>query len=161
MSEQLKDFPKVDTRELEQAMLAIAQDRRLTSAAYGLAMETRIYNHAQNPQASYAEYREDFLRLESSEFLQQQLFTALRYMERLIPTKSANQQSPHSYALKHWAERWGHKQGYCGYVSNGVIILAATMLNFPLSGKGNPFIGVSRKSLRSLKQDARRMSDRP
>ena len=37
-----------------------------------------------------------------------------------------------SYTLKHQAEHWGRRNGYCGYVSNGAVIVAAILCGFTI-----------------------------
>jgi len=37
-----------------------------------------------------------------------------------------------SYTLKHQAERWGRRNGYFGYVSNGAVIVAAILCGFTI-----------------------------
>ena len=42
-----------------------------------------------------------------------------------------------SYALKHEAERWGQRNGYSGYVSNGAAIVAAILCGFTIRREEN------------------------
>lgn len=86
------------------------------------------------------------LEEERQAFSPEQVATAIAFLRHCEPTKTLNSDS---YSLKHKAEKWGAKNGYESYVTNGALIVAAVYLGFPVAHSTGPnaSIGVSKKSL--------------
>ncbi|MET3993354.1 hypothetical protein ABID65_005006 [Bradyrhizobium sp. S3.9.2] len=83
-----------------------------------------------------------------------QVQTAIAFLRLFRPTKRGTYSS---YFLKHEAERWGQRKGFCCYVSNGALLCAALHLGlvideyrdrFPTSP--NARIGISRRDFKKV-----------
>ena len=82
--------------------------------------------------------------------------TALSFLQSCGHTKQAKYSS---YFLKHCVEDWGAAYGLAPYVTNGALIVAAHALGFVIKRHGdspNAGIGVTARSLKRMKQTARR-----
>jgi hypothetical protein len=84
-----------------------------------------------------------------------QVGIAMEFLSQLISTKTPRTSS---YQLKHVGEDWGKRYGYCRYLSNGAMIVAALALGLPVAEAGewwehfnpNCLIGVSAISVRNM-----------
>lgn len=95
------------------------------------------------------------------EFDHAQIETAIEFLRLCRKTKQATSVS--SYWLKHVAERWGRRNGFEPYVTNGAAIVAALALGFVVKrisriGSKNPNarIGVYWRDLTQIEEQMRR-----
>jgi hypothetical protein len=84
-----------------------------------------------------------------------QVGIAMEFLSQLTSTKTPRTSS---YQLKHVGEDWGKRYGYCRYLSNGSMIVAALALGLPVEAAGEPWelfnpnclIGVSAISVKHM-----------